>query len=484
LSRKGRDSLQETPPVHKTLPTSPFDFEPERIPAPPPPAADGVDEGELDEDQKPEYWKGMSFKDMTWVILQKWQVEHAKHTTRRGAPETGSISDLRSNRSEATTAVPAGSIADLRSGASSSSGYDEDARKEEEVAQPEEVSDNETETSRRSSTRHSSTKGPGRRKKDERRNHEFMLRKARELGMPEPIPKAEYRAASAARALQGGVHGTVATSMYSHVVENAEVETPEQKLERLHFAISPDYRCEPTLAMRVRQKVQDEIARTAFCRLCGKHAGWGHQESQAHMERVKELTALEELLGEFPEVRDLSSLAAKPLFTPHNRAPTKQEVGSHWGCMLRFKVLAEQRARRTGFLHRGPKSRPQVHVAGSRVRSLTPAVVLYKGQGLYRLGEGGGERDVAMRTQDLPTAAAEDGVQPVGPWRGELPPLSQPTGWWPVLIVDWTDDGWVTCTQRVRFGTGVLVLVWVICVYQWTWETPVAWQRWVFFPDP
>jgi hypothetical protein len=42
-------------------------------------------------------------------------------------------------------------------------------------------------------------------------------------------------------------------------------------------------------------------------------------------------------------------------------------------------------------------------------------------------------------------------------------------GWWPVLVLTWTDE-----QLQVLATNGLDVAV--ICIYQWTWDDPTAWN--------
>ena len=102
---------------------------------------------------------------------------------------------------------------------------------------------------------------------------------------------------------------------------------------------------------------------------------------------------------------------------------------------------------------------------------LTPAVVRYPGSGLYK------EDHVAILVSDLQRGGRREADRPTLP---ALAPSEH--GRWPILCIEW--DGWHLLGAATRVGPGgaTLVLIWVICVYQWGWPRITAWPVWVLIP--
>ena len=126
-------------------------------------------------------------------------------------------------------------------------------------------------------------------------------------------------------------------------------------------------------------------------------------------------------------------------------------------------------------------------IPASRVKSLSLAVLTYSGSGKYN------HLTRCVRWSDLPegTPPAAGGPEPSfapppPPFGPPLPfdiggPMAGPIqglihdGWWPVTVLEFSEDG----EFQALVGTAAHVLtqtVCVVCIYQWGWPTPYAWQ--------
>ena len=201
------------------------------------------------------------------------------------------------------------------------------------------------------------------------------------------------------------------------------------------------------------------------------------------------MIAVERVLGELAVVRTLGRTDQKPLFCKRGCAPSYEDTEAHWGSFAQMSSVTAHRARVRGMKWRPAHRKPEVRLPGHRINGVVPAVVMYRGTGVYRLGKSRDDpRDLCVAANNLPLRAHTPGQtrprEPSG-WDGTFPPHlvpddEEPLGWWPVCIVEF--DGWVYGEEVLEYEWGCLVLCWVCCLYQWEEEIPTLWRVWVYVP--
>jgi hypothetical protein len=330
----------------------------------------------------------------------------------------------------------------------------------------------ETQHTNRSSTRHWRAKGPSATARHRKRNAawEEKMRSRHPDWQSEGSVTGEQQ-----RVTEAGL-------------KEVKKESPMDFCHRTFSSFMPKYEEPyPELLKRCADKVEADAVKHKRCRICDKGYSKEHIQSSLHEAKLKELAALEEMLGERPDIREISQVARKPIVTTYG-VPTLDRVLSHWGDMTMFVGVAMSRATARGVLYRPVKSRPLERIPSKSIRGLVPAIVKYSGQGMYKVD--GPSPDFAIRCSDLPRSmgpgivhGGSSGSSGSGEWQGPTPPPGEETGWWPVLAIDWSEDGTVVGQLSMPVPGGTLMLIWVVCVYQWQVGEPVAWRCWVFIPN-
>ena len=220
-----------------------------------------------------------------------------------------------------------------------------------------------------------------------------------------------------------------------------------------------------------------------LCPLCMKVADYSHYSSAAHLERETEHVLLDTWLGLTASPRTLTPTFYKGALLNEKKILTKEIFDAKWGSNVSHLLdVATRRWQESG----GVKYKKQL-IRWSPSAQMMLGCINYEGTGKYdsrnvvvpydmlpSSGGGGGSGSGSSRDVALPGAGSStDLVLPDGWHIHEFP---ENGSWWPVTAI-WVpgevDGPSIEHWRRTSCGGWVCIIV---CVYQWQWAQPTAWQ--------
>ena len=248
---------------------------------------------------------------------------------------------------------------------------------------PEEISDNETLTSRRSSCRTRSQKGANAKKKNAKRMEEFLRKK----GLVPHHNTFDQKELALLRVQQAtGKRGTEALETQAAVVEKQTADKDTTTTMRKCMEMPPDFNFDrPCDEEFTRQKalINAEAIKKGCCNICGGVAVYGPED--AHLRGGRHLTSLcvmaklNQLMGAGRGGVD-SRVYKAGLFVEANTPVQYTTVADYWGVHLNhFPRAAFQLAFSEGVKVKSRKSRPATLVSRSDILATNLCIVNYEG---------------------------------------------------------------------------------------------------------
>jgi hypothetical protein len=297
-----------------------------------------------------------------------------------------------------------------------------------------------TNMSKRSSTRSHVSKGSG----HVARNTARVAKHLQTQGLQYSPHEAARRRIEGAE-VATSMHGTMATTMYGHVVRGTPMAT-EEELAEVRRRAEEVVNTMPVAMRSVIQWVNGDY----FCTLC-KKAGSAHLLGQAHMLRSEEHMLGTVMSGIATGPRRFSSVGGGGLPT----ALSKKGLLEHWGDGLESLVSYTRE-----FHKKGPFAWNRMQVFHNQVQDYLLCAVSYSGTSKYE-----GMQLVAY--EDIADTLETSGAKP-------HPPSG--CSWWPVIRLRFTDEMKRTIGDGDGDDPGYVP---IICFYQLMQQPPRVWTMYL-----